>query len=157
MELGPVWLFKAADLVTNHTQFVVWRVQVQLGPLLTRGSVQACCCQHGLQDTSVLDRCSTASAQAPAPEMQDKCSNFLTTGAQGGFSEVWLAKNKETGQKAAIKAVYLSKPGIKPSEVRHAGDLQDHGLQTAMQQLTTSSSGAAHGHGKRAPLGMHLN
>ncbi|GFH12588.1 protein kinase domain-containing protein [Haematococcus lacustris] len=35
---------------------------------------------------------------------------------EGGFSEVWLALHKLTKQKVVIKAVYLSKPGLRPEQ-----------------------------------------
>jgi hypothetical protein len=40
--------------------------------------------------------------------------------AQGGFSEVWLAQHKTTGDTVALKVVYLTRPGLRDEQVVRA-------------------------------------
>lgn len=39
---------------------------------------------------------------------------------QGGFSEVWKARNVLTGQLSAIKVVFTTRPGLSKEQVRAA-------------------------------------
>ncbi len=52
-----------------------------------------------------------------APHGPSVCVVVVPAGAQGGFAEVHKARHRVTGDLAAVKVVYLSRPGLSSDQV----------------------------------------